>query len=129
MTTRSMKPSDIPVLRQMYELSGFRYNFPDLHGPLMEQVLVVVDEQDRPIAAAAAERILQLYLWSDDFVHPAARLRAVRALHEEMATKLREKRYHEVNCFLPPEAEKTFGRRLMRTFGWVRNWPSFMRAF
>ena len=127
MNCRSIVPSDIPVLRNMYEMSGLAYEFPDLHA--MEEVLVVTDEQDRPIAAAAAERILQLYLWANDSIHPAARLRAVKALHEGMATRLREKGYNQVNCFLPPEMEKSFGRRLMQMFGWTPNWPSFARYF
>lgn len=113
----------------MHELSGFPYAFPDLRGSLMESVLVVTDESDIPVAGVAAERITQLYLWMDDEMHPAAKLRIVRQLHESLAEVLRSRGYGETNCFLPPQVERSFGRRLMRNFGWVKNWASFARAF
>jgi hypothetical protein len=126
---RPMTPSDIPTLRQMYEFSGLPYTLPDLRGPLMESVLVVTDDNDVPVAACASERIIQLYLLIDETLHPAAKLRYIRELHQNMADVLRCKGYSEANCFVPPEMEKSFGRRLMRTFNWVRNWPSFARSF
>jgi len=124
-----MVPSDIPSLRQMHELSGYAYTFPDLRGPLMESVLVAVDESDIPVAAIAAERIVQAYLLMDEGLHPAAKLRVIRGFHEQLATDLRTKGYTCLEAFLPPPIAETFGRRLMRTFGWVRNWPSFARNF
>ncbi len=127
---RAMQPSDIPTLRQLYEFSGLPYTLPDLRGPQMEAVLVVTDDNDVPVAACAAERIIQLYLLIDETLHPAAKLRYIRDLHTHLAGVLSSKGYREVNCFIPPEVEKrNFGRRLMRTFGWVRNWPSFARSF
>jgi len=129
MTIRAMTPADIPTLRNIHELSGLAYTFPDLRGPLMENVLVIADERDIPIMAVAAERIIQLFLWCDESLHPAAKLRGIRILHEGMATVLRKKDYTQVNCFLPPSLEKSFGRRLMNNFGWVRNWFSLARDF
>lgn len=129
MTTRCLRDTDIPILRKMYDSSGLRYEFPDLRGPLMEQVVVVVDEMDEPLAAGATERILQTYVFLDMSMHPAAKLRAIKKLHEVFAPLLRAKGYRETNCFVPPEMEKNFGRRLIRTFQWVRNWPSFARHF
>ena|SRR5690242_21295697 len=126
---RALKPSDIPTLRNWYETSGFSYDFPDVRGDRMESVLVFTDDNDAPLAAVAAERIVQLYLWMDENLHPAAKLRIIRELHDGMVPVLRSKAYHEANCFLPPELEKSFGRRLMNTFKWVRNWPSFARSF
>lgn len=126
---RPLKPSDIPTLRQMHELSGYQYAFPDLQGPMMESVLVATEDNDVPIAAIAAERIVQAYLLMDDSMHPAARMRIIRQFHESLAMELRKKGYHSLEAFLPPPIAETFGRRLMRTFGWVRNWPSFARSF
>lgn len=130
MIIRRMRDSDIPTLRQMYEHSGFPYSFPDLKGPLMECVLVAVEEgNDVPIAAIAAERIVQAYLLMDWDLHPAARMRIIRAFHSELAVELRKRNYACLEAFLPPEIAESFGRRLMRSFGWVKAWPSFSRSF
>lgn len=129
MNVRPMVPSDIPSLRAMYELSGLDYTFPDLRGPLMESVLVAVDDNDVPLAAVAAERIVQLYLLVDETLSPAGKLAIIRKMHQNMEQVLCSKGYCEANCFVPPKLEKSFGRRLMHTFGWVKNWPSFARGF
>jgi hypothetical protein len=129
MRFRPLIDSDVPVLREMFERSGFEYTLPDLRGPLMESVIVVADENDQPVAAAAAERIVQLFLFIKEDEHPAAKLHWIKMLHEGLATELRTKGYHSCDAFLPPQVEKSFGRRLMRNFGWVRNWNSFARHF
>jgi len=126
---RALQPSDIPSLRAMFEQSGLEYAFPELGGPLMESVLVVVDQNDAPVAAVAAERIVQLYLLVDETLGPVAKFQAIREMHKSMATALRDKGYNGAEAFVPPELEKSFGRRLMRTFGWCRNWNSFSRSF
>ncbi len=126
---RPLQPSDIPSLRQMYELGGLPYTLPDLQGPLMESVLVVTDDNDAPVAACAAERIIQLYLLFDETLHPAAKMRYIKDLHTHLEVVLKSRGYQEANCFVPPKLEKSFGRRLMRSFNWVRNWPSFARSF
>jgi hypothetical protein len=113
----------------MFEQSALEYTFPDLQGPLMESVLVVVDKNDAPVAAVAAERIIQLYLLLDETLGPVEKFQAIRAMHENMAKVLCLKSYREANCFIPPQMEKSFGRRLMRTFGWCKNWPSFAKVF
>ena len=129
MNCRALRESDIPILKAIYDRSELAYEFPDLHGPLMEQVLVLVNEKDQPVMAGAVERIVQSYLWVDESLHPAAQLRGIRQLHEAMAPILRQKGYTDVSCFVPPKLEKSFGRRLMRTFGWTKTWPSFVRSF
>lgn len=129
MTTRTLTAADLPSIRSMYELSGLNYTLPDLGGEMIESAMVVVDDNDVPIGGVAFERILQTYLWIDDSLHPAAKLRVIRELHEKCAPVLRSKGYTQIEAFLPPQLEESFGRRLMRSFGWVRNWPSFARHF
>lgn len=94
----------------------------------MESALVVEDDSGNPIVAAAAERIVQLYLFRGE-AGPPETLGAIRMLHSALAEELRQKGYREANAFLPPQVEKSFGRRLMRTFGWARNWASFCIHF
>lgn len=118
---------DLPVLHAMAEASEFPY--PELSEARLASCYVVVDDQDRPIMACAAEQILQLYLFVGDVDGAAAKLHAIRLLHDAMAADLKEKGYREVNAFLPPSIARKFGRRLERSFGWVRNWASWAKGF
>ena len=120
MNVRPIKPSDRPILERWAKESGF---------PYIEaiEVYVVADEDDQPVMACAPHQIVELYLWVDGAQHPAMRLHALRLLHDAMIPALKAQGIDEVNAFLPPEIERKFGRRLMRSFGWVRNWVSFAR--
>lgn len=121
-----MVPEDIPVLREMYQRAGYEYEFPNLNSHLFEEIQVLVNDDGAPIMAAAAERIIQLYLFcGESFKHPAARLYGIQLLHDALAKSLKRKGYREANAFLPPEIEKTFGKRLRKTFGWTKNWLSY----
>lgn len=129
MRVRALLARDLPALRDSYERAGYGYEFPDLTGPLMESALVVEDDAGNLIGAAAAERIVQLYLFRGE-AGPAETLGAIRLLHCTMAEELRQKGYRSADAYLPPEIAHSFGRRLMRTFGWIRNlWPSFSIKF
>ena len=66
---RNLQNSDIPILLDMHIKSGLEYEFPDLRSAHMEAVKVVVDENGVPLMAAAAERILQAYLFCGEFEH------------------------------------------------------------
>lgn len=123
MTARPLLESDLPALRSMAEASGYPY--PDPTEDL-ESFWVVVDDANEPIMACAAQCIVQLFLWVSDQT-PAVKIRAIHLLHDAMAPDLKSMGYHEANAHLPPEVEKTFGRRLARSFGWVRNWPSWCK--
>jgi len=123
MKTRPLQPSDVQLLARWAEASGFPYVEPN------GGTYVVVDEEDRPVMACAPHQIMELYLWADPEQAPAVKLYALRLLHDGMIPAMQALGIHEVNAFLPPEIEWKFGRRLMRTFGWVRNWPSFAKRF
>lgn len=106
--------------------SGFPY--PELNGPLIESVVVVVDSEDVPLMACAAKRLVELYLYVSP-QPPAVRMKALSLLHQGMAEALREKRYNSAEAFLPINVSGKFGRRLERTFGWIKNWPSWTIRF
>ena len=129
MIVRPLKSEDAPKLRKLYESSGFAYDFPDLST--LESVLVVADpETDEPFMAAAAERLIQLYLFAPQDAHPAAKLHGIRLLHEAMRVELKSLGYNSAEAFLPPSIAARFGRRLERTFGWWRNaWSSWTINF
>ena len=124
MNVRTLRETDLHAIRELGKSSGFPYEDPTAAN--IEAALVVCDENGQLLMACAAERIVQLYLWSTDF-EPAAKLHAIRLLHREMAKALKEKGYTEANAFLPPSLALQFGRRLERTFSWCKNWPSWCR--
>jgi hypothetical protein len=109
----------------MAEASGFPY--PD---PLkLEAIRVVADDEDRPIMAAGAERLIQAYLWCGDFQRPHAKVFAMRLLQDEMIAVLKSKGYDSIEAFIPPTLAKRFARRLVKTFGWRKNWQSWNKEF
>jgi len=126
MTIRPYQPSDAPALQRIAEASGFPYCEPD--AALVEACLVVeVDGQ--VVAATAAKRIIELYLWKGEGLSPAATKAIIDALHNSMSVKLRGLGYNSCNVFLAPSICQRFGRRLERSYNWVRNWDSWARSF
>jgi len=122
-----MIASDIPALQRMAEASGFPYIDPQ--SLKVEIVMVAVDDKDKPVAAAAAHRIVEIYAWMDQDQHPALKLAELRDLQPAMVRELRAKGYAEAKAFIPPSICVSFGRRLERSFRWVKNWPSFALRF
>jgi hypothetical protein len=122
MRARQAQIRDYPKLLEIAKKSGFPY--PDLESPLIEDCWVVVNEKDVPIMAVAAERIVQLYLWCDEFEHPGAKLAAMRILqNSSMRGELKRRGYVDACVFLPPEIAKSFGSRLERSLKWLKEWP------
>jgi hypothetical protein len=126
MHTRPLQTSDIPALMEMAQKSGYPY--PDFSSARAEAFIVVVDDDDQPLMACFAERLVQLYLICGEMKRPLANVHAVRLLHEAMAPILKKQGYASVEAFLPPTLAERFGRRLVKTFGWTRNWPSWNRS-
>lgn len=122
MTIRPLLPSDIPILGARASASGFPY--PDLSG--IEACLVVLDADGHIITACAAKKLVELYLYPMEGT-PTVKLRALEALHLEMSTLLKANGYNYVEAFIPKEIAERFAKRLERTFGWIRNWPSWTR--
>jgi len=122
---RPYRTSDASALKFMAIQSGFPY--PDLDSPMIESCLVVEDENGEPIAAIAAQRLVELYLFKHQGLRPALFMSILRQMHEAMAKELRSRGYRTAEAFLPPGICERFGRRLERSFGWVKNWPSYGR--
>lgn len=124
MIVRPLQPSDVPILRGMAERSGYPY--PD---PLeaLEIIRVVADDDNKPLAAAAGKKLVEVYFWTGSFERPHAKLHAIRLLHDTMGPELKAMGYSFVEAGLPPEIEAVFGKRL-KEFGWFKNaWPSWGR--
>ena len=128
MTVRLLKESDIPLLQAWAELSGFEY--PDPTDPRIETLTVVADEDDLPIVAVAAKRLVEIYGWMNPTVGAALRSEAIGVIHGPMIEALKSKGYDCAEVFLPPQLERRgLGRILRERFDWHRNWPSFGKRF
>ena len=129
MRVRELEKRDLPVLEQWHRESGFDYPLPDLFSPSFARVLVVVDDNDVPVQALAAKNTIEMYMLMDKgWRNPRWRLEALMQGHEDMRSWLHENGHEDVNCWLPPEVEKSFGRRLEKLFYWIpARWKSYSR--
>ena len=123
---RSLKSSDIPILQQYAERSGFEY--PEPNDVNIEKILVVADDEDKPILAVAGKRLIEVFGWFSPNAGAELRNEAIEAIMEPMAEALRLLGYGCAETFLHPKLERRgFGRILTERFGFYRNWPSFGR--
>ncbi len=122
MIVRQLTEADGPALLKIAEENGFPYVDP--FGPNIEASAAVACEDGTLVMAVAAARSVELYLWATK-ISPAAKIYALRLMHQSIAAQLAEKGYKEANAYLPPSVARSFGKRLERTFGWVKNWASW----
>ena len=126
MTTRPITAEDAPAIESLISATNLPY--PSLSSPLIECVQVVIDDSGKIVAAFIAERLVQGYLLMTE-MEPHAKLHAIRLLHSEIPNILRAKCYDSIEAYLPPKLAACFGRRLERSFGWVKNWCSWNKSF
>lgn len=122
-----MELRDIPVIEAIHAQAGYKFPLPDLTSAMIEGAEVIVDESDTPLLAAIAKRGVELYLFcpSGGPLHPAVKMDGVRMLHENLRDTIIAKGYTEGYACVPPEIEKSWGRKLMKVFGWDRAWSSY----
>lgn len=127
MTDRPLRESDIPILQEFARLSGFPY--PEFDHPHIEAIVVIADSEDKPILACAAKKLVEQYLWINPNESASVKIHALRLAHKSMAEKLRALYYSSTEAFVPEIVSGKFGRRLERTFGWIKNWQSWTIKF
>lgn len=129
MHARPLRPSDIQILNSRADASGFPY--PAFDDPLVEAIVVIADDDDDlPITACVAKRLVELYMYPPEIDVSTIRIfTAIAFLHKTMADALRQIGYTSAEVYLPPQVSRIFGRRLERSFGWVRNWQSWVKKF
>ncbi len=129
MEIRAFCKEDTATLERMHRAQGFQYEFPDLEDPLWHVKLVC--EQDGRIASAAfAHLTSEVYgFFNHDVGTPRERFQGFMALHE---AGCRAAWYpgglSDLHAWLPPQIEKSFGKRLMN-LGWKKSlWPCFFKT-
>lgn len=123
MITRAARSEDFEAIRRIHAESGFAYELPDLGST--EAIQIVVGDDDVPLMAVIAKRVVEVILVCPSKVmHPLVKMNAIKMLHSSMGEVLSEKGFTEANVFLAQEIEKSFGRHLVKKFGWMKNWPS-----
>jgi hypothetical protein len=127
MTVRAWCLSDRCRLSRLLRRQPFDYERPRLRSLLGG--LVYVDEQDQPVMAVTARPTVEIFMLADpDWGTPAMRFEALKALHEAVRLELVRLGYEDGHLWLPPAIEKAFARRLMRSFGWMKNlWGCYFR--
>jgi hypothetical protein len=127
MHLRDFKASDYEAVKELYVRQGFEYELPDM-AAFME-IQVVVDDSDKPVMVLAARPTVEMFLVLDkEWETPQWRLEAFKLIHEAMRGKLEAAGITDAHCWLPPEIEKSFAKRLMRQFNWVQQlWNCYCR--
>lgn len=124
LTVRLLKSSDIPILQQYAEHSGFEY--PNLDDSSIEAILVVADDSDKPILTVAGKRLIELFAWINPEAGAELRIEAIQMIEKPMTEALKRLGYECAEMPIPPKLERRgFGRFLTKHLGCYRNWPSF----
>lgn len=123
MKLREATAADIPALHALY--TG---EMPPFDGTLFA-VYVIEDDGGVIRMAVTAQRTAEAFLLVDpSWATPGERLAALEALHGTMLAHLHAQGVANIHAWLPPEIARSFGRRLMRRFGWTKPlWECFAR--
>lgn len=124
MKTRPAEEKDLPILKALYDGLDLEYDWADPLTAL--EAHVVVDENDKVLACAVAQNVPEITLIMSE-AHPAARLHWLRMLHKVMFDRLTAQGYDRAIAMVPPKIERSYGRRLMKTFGWEQGFTTFVR--
>lgn len=123
MIVRPFKMEDWPVLKDIYDHSGYDFPFPDN----LEDYFVVVDDTDTPIMGAGAKLVPEVTLLCAPFgaTHPLVKVKGIALLHDVLRDTLMAKGHKEAICSVPPKLEANYGRHLQRHFHWKESWKTF----
>ncbi len=123
---RDVESRDIPSIRAIHEANGLPENcFPNIDDPLC-LVKICVERDGRPMMASFLTGTAELFLILDHSAGtPEERWQALIELTAEMKRRAWEKGLNDFSCWIPPEVELSFAKRL-RELGFVRSpWHSW----
>jgi hypothetical protein len=130
MKIRHYRESDFEILKQIHAKQGFDYDFPDISEAQFIVRAVYADDNDIPIQAILARQTVELYMLSDSSVGtPGERLEIFKELYGAVRAELKRLGVADVHAWLPPQVQKSFGRRLVKMFGFTESkWRCFWKA-
>jgi hypothetical protein len=121
MKIRPYQPKDEAALRSIHAGRAFGDAFPSN----IADFLVAVDDEDRPLMAAGAKLVPEITMICACQQHPLVKLKGIALLHEALRDKVAEGNHTEAFAFVSPSVARTFGRHLVRHFGWRESWKAF----
>lgn len=126
MHIRDYKISDLKAVEELHAKSGLPAPcLPNLADPLFF-VKVVAEAEGKVVQAGFVKLIGEAYVLVDhDAGETGERLSTLESLVCAGLSAASAKGLSDVSCWLPPELEKSFGKRL-RALGFIRSpWPNF----
>jgi hypothetical protein len=126
MIIRDYQSEDLPSLEQIYAAQALPYPLPALDRMLVRRV---VTDGERIVLAGALKPTADAYLLVDTtWQTPGVRLWALERLHAAMLQATIKTNIQQVHAWIPPQLEKSMGRRLVRDFGWWHtDWPCYVK--
>lgn len=125
---RPFQMRDSAALKFMFMKQGFEYECPDFGDPSLISKTVL--EKDGKVSMAILARLTaEAYFLIDPEVgSPQEKWEAFKGLHEASRLDCYARGLDDIYCWVPPQIQKPFGRRLLR-LGWAHNlWPVFNRS-
>lgn len=125
---RDIEETDSAQIRDIHESSGFDYSLPDLSSPLF-LVRRAAEVDGRPAIFAVARVQAEIFLLVDHRQgEPGQRWDAMRELNEDVMNELYAQGIDEAVCWIPPDIEPSFAKRLTE-LGFERSrWQSWSRS-
>jgi len=125
---RPFENGDLEAIKQMHAKQNFAYAFPDVSNPTFLCKKVLENGNAKPEMAAMIHLTGEAYLLVDPEldISPRDRWAQFVALHEQVRRDAWNIGLEDIHCWLPPQVEKSFGKRLM-SLGWKRPlWTDYM---
>ena len=127
LTFRTLQNEDIEAVKSLHDKMETGYVFPDISGALFQIKGVVVDKNDKIVAAAALKITSEAFLWLNLKKSDSEKVKAILALTEKLSADAKKIGLDESTCWLPPGIEQKFAAFLYK-LGWRKSpWPSWSK--
>jgi hypothetical protein len=123
---REYSDADLHALQRIHQRQALDYVLPDVSHPLFTTRLVLEDQSGRAAMGLFVRLTGEAFLLLDpDQGTPREKWERLLALHQAAQHDARARGLEDVHAWLPPQLEKSFGRRLMQ-LGWAKQlWPCY----
>ena len=127
MKTRDIVSDDLQTINNIYKDAGFGYDMPNLNAPLFVVKKAVEDDNGKVIGFSVCKITAEVYLFLDQKNEPEVKVEAMKELNDEISKASYEIGLDQITCWIPPEIEKQFSKRLLQ-MEWIKSrWPTWTR--